>query len=307
MGLALLTSILAACSNASKPVASTATPAAATRSSAPDTVSAAPSPAPDHAPYVGTLFPKNRVVAYYGAAGAPSLGVLGHEPPDRIVTKLEKQARAYDGFGRPIIPAFELIVVTAQAAAGVSGNYNGAIADTRVQKYLDVIRAHHGILILDIQPGRAKFLPEAKRYEKFLEQPDVALALDPEWEMGPTQIPGMAIGGTTGAEVEGVGAWLADIVTAQHLPQKLFVIHEFTPDMISGKNAIHVRPQLATTFHIDGFGSQAKKLAQYRLVVANGIPGFFYGYKLFYTQDIDMMTPAQAMHVVPQPSLITYE
>jgi len=304
--------LVTGCSSSSKPAgpANRMPPATAssTRSAGVDTASAAPEAAPSpNAPYAGPLFPKNRVVAYYGAANAPSLGVLGHEPPDRIVTKLEQQAHAYRKFGRPVIPAFELIAVIAHAAAGASGNYNGAIADATVQKYLDVIRAHRGILILDIQPGRAKFLPEAKRYEKFLDQPDVGLALDPEWEMGRAQIPGATIGGTTGAEVDGVGVWLASIVTAHHLPQKLFVLHEFTPDMIAGKGAIHVRPQLATTFHIDGFGSQAKKLGQYRLVVGHGTPGFFEGYKLFYTQDVDMMTPAEAMKVVPQPSLITYE
>ncbi len=309
IGLALvLATGCSSSSTAGQAISRSPAPATSASPAGVDTASAPPRATPSpNVPYAGPLFPNNRVVAYYGAATAPSLGVLGHAPPDQIVTKLEQQAHAYDAFGRPVIPAFELIAVIAHAAAGASGNYNGAVVDATVQKYLDVIRAHHGILILDIQPGRAKFLPEAKRYEKFLDQPDVGLALDPEWEMGPAQIPGATIGGTTGAEVDGVGAWLASIVTAHHLPQKLFVLHEFTPDMIAGKGAIHLRPQLATTFHIDGFGSQAKKLGQYRLVVGHGMPGFFEGYKLFYTQDVNMMTPAEAMKVVPQPSLITYE
>ena len=44
--------------------------------------------------------------------------------------------------------------------------------------------------ILDVQPGRSDFMTEARRLEPWLRQPDVSLALDPEWNMGPRGVPG---------------------------------------------------------------------------------------------------------------------
>jgi hypothetical protein len=47
--------------------------------------------------------------------------------------------------------------------------------------------------VLDIQPGRGDFLTEVRRYERFLREPDVGLALDAEWSMRAGQVPGETI------------------------------------------------------------------------------------------------------------------
>src|SRR3954470_7345264 len=41
------------------------------------------------------LFPGHRVVAFYGAAGAPSLGVLGTGSPEEVWPRLARTARHY--------------------------------------------------------------------------------------------------------------------------------------------------------------------------------------------------------------------
>ncbi|GAC1552062.1 MAG: hypothetical protein NVS3B16_26800 [Vulcanimicrobiaceae bacterium] len=41
-----------------------------------------------------TLFPHYRVVAFYGAAGVPGLGVLGQDAPDAAAAKLLVRAHA---------------------------------------------------------------------------------------------------------------------------------------------------------------------------------------------------------------------
>jgi hypothetical protein len=70
----------------------------------------AATPAPQQLPRGGTrVFPHFRVVAFYGYAGVPGLGVLGQGAPSAAGAKLLTQAHAYAPFGRPILPAFELI------------------------------------------------------------------------------------------------------------------------------------------------------------------------------------------------------
>jgi len=300
-----------------KPPASANSPSAATSPSAGPTASAAASASPTQSNASKTplgqflasgkpLFPHNRVVAYYGAAGVPAMGVLGSTSPAGIAPRLERQAQTYDKFGRPVIPAFELIAVVAQGAPGPGGTYHGVTDTATVRKYLIEARRISALLIIDIQPGRTTFLPLVKHYESLLREADVGLALDPEWEMTSSQVPGRTIGGTTAAEVNGVGDYLASLVKARHLPQKLFAIHQFTFDMISSRSAVRYHPELATTFHVDGFGGQSIKLIKYHAISTRD-SHFHNGFKLFYTQDTGMLSPTEAMKLRPQPDLLTYQ
>ena len=63
-----------------------------------------------------------------------------------------------------------------------------------IRRYLKAARKAKALLILDIQPGRSDFFTETKRLRKWLKEPDVGLALDPEWRMGPGEVPGKVIG-----------------------------------------------------------------------------------------------------------------
>lgn len=294
--------LLAACDGSTK---STATPAPAPAPPGKPSAQAATA-APAQLPGGGTaLFPHSRVVAFYGAAGVPGLGVLGQGSPDAVAQKLETQARAYAPFGRPVLPAFELIATEVQQAAGASGTHSVDVDDATIATYLAAARRIGGLLILDVQPGYRSFASEARRYEKYLAQPDVGLALDSEWSMSPGEVPGKTIGHTTAAVVNEVSSYLAALVKAHHLPQKLLVIHLFTPFMVVGASAIAPRPGLAITFHIDGFGSRSLKRVPYHGLHRSA--PFFNGFKLFYKQDIDMFAPADVMGLRPQPDLITYE
>jgi hypothetical protein len=253
------------------------------------------------------LLPGHRIVAYYGAADTPSMGVLGSEPLASVVPRLRKQAAAYAPYGKPVIPAFELIAVVAQRDAGYAGTYSAGVDDATVDRYLRAARAMHGILILDIQPGRASFLPLVKHYERFLRDPDVSLALDSEWSMAPDEVPGDVIGGTDADAVNAVGAYLASLVRRYRLPQKLFIVHQFTPDMIENRASIRRYPGLALVFHVDGFGDRANKLSKYQML-ARSRGGAFMGFKLFYDQDVDMFSAREVMRLLtPPPDLITYE
>lgn len=250
------------------------------------------------------ILPDRRVVAFYGAPQAAALGVLGIGDPDRMAKKLERQARPYATKARPVLPAFELIAVVAAAAPGEGELYRTRQEDGIIRRYLRAARRAGAILLLDIQPGRSDFLTEAKVLEKWLREPDVGLALDPEWRMEPEEIPGQTIGSVEAAEVNATSRWLAQLTRRERLPQKLMLIHRFTDEMIENLSALEDPPGIATVINVDGFGTQAQKVAKYRDLEAHR---FNAGFKLFYEEDTGLMSPERVLRLRPEPDLIVYE
>ena len=251
------------------------------------------------------IFDNRRLVAYYGAAVSTRMGVLGETDPDTAAARLFAQAQQWVTPDQGVLPTFELITTIATSFPGAAGNYTAFTDAADVQRYLDAARRHGAYLLLDLQPGRSDFLTQAKVYEQFLMQPDVGLALDPEWRMGPSQIPARVIGSASAEEINGVTAWLSDLVMTNGLPEKLLVIHQFTHQMVRDRPAIVDRPGLAITFHADGFGTVPQKLAKYEQLHA--APPFYSGLKLFLDEDQRVMTPAEVLALDPPPELITYQ
>jgi hypothetical protein len=268
---------------------------------------AATPPPPPELPGGGRrLFPDRRVVAYYGAPQDDELGELGIGTPDSAARRLKRQARPYARKNRPVLPALELITVLAHAAPGEDGLYRARQPDSVIRRYLRAARRHDALLILDIQPGRSDFFTETIRLRKWLKEPDVGLALDPEWRVGPGELPGQVIGRVSSREVNATSAWLEQLVEKHDLPQKLFLIHQFTDDMVDEK-ALKPRDRLAMVLNVDGFGGQEIKKAKYK-AFAKGTPkGFRPGYKLFYREDADLMTPKEVMRMRPRPDVVAYE
>lgn len=252
------------------------------------------------------LFPDRRVVAFYGAPQDDELGVLGIGSPATAAAKLEKVASRYSTRARPALPAFELISTIAAAAPGEDGLHRLQQSDAVVARYLRAARKARALLVLDIQPGRGDFMSETRRLARWLREPDVALALDPEWRVGPNELPGQVIGSVTAEEVNQVSAYVAAIVRRYRLPEKLFVIHQFTQDMIEGKNRVVRRPGLAVTMNVDGFGDRPNKISKYRAFTSEAVR-FRNGFKLFYEEDINLMGPRAVLRLRPPPDLVVYE
>ena len=251
------------------------------------------------------IFPNFRVVALYGNDTAAALGVLGEQSPEQAAIRLEAVAAPFRKGDRPVLGAFEYIATVATAAPGPTGLFRAPSTDDQVQHYLDAARAHGLYLILDIQPGRADFLPEVQRYEKFLRQPDVGLALDPEWHVGPQSIPGRVVGQVSAAEVNQVADYLAGIVSQDKLPEKLFVVHQFQVRMITQRETLRDPAGLAVVIHMDGFGGRGEKLTTYSFTKV--APPFHNGFKLFYDEDVNIFSPAETLALNPVPDLITYQ
>src|SRR4051812_34199522 len=253
------------------------------------------------------IFPDYRVVAYYGAPQDQQLGALGIGTPAAAGRKLLRQAAPYARRTRPVLPAMELIASVAANAPGEDGLYRTQQTPAVINRYLHEARRLKALLILDIQPGHADFLSEAQRLAPWLGQPDVGIALDPEWHT-PGAVPGSQIGSVTADEINQVSDYIAQIVRANKLPEKLFLVHQFTDGMIQGKDLVRPRPGLAMAFNVDGFGDRPNKLSKYAEFTAQtrGRP-FFNGYKLFYHEDTNLMAPANVMRMRPRPDLVVYE
>jgi hypothetical protein len=252
-----------------------------------------------------TILPSFRVVAYYGAPQDKQLGALGIGTPAQAAKKLERAAKPFARKSRPVLPAMELIAVVAAAHPGEGDRYNLRQPDTVIRRYLRAARIAKALLVLDIQPGRSDFFTESKRLRKWLKEPDVGLALDPEWRMAPGQIPGQVIGSVSAREVNATSAWLDKLATRYKLPQKLFLVHEFTDDMVP-EPELKERKGLAYVLNVDGFGTQALKIAKYK-GFAKKATQFRRGFKLFYQEDQGMMSAAQVMRLSPRPDVVVYE
>jgi hypothetical protein len=264
-------------------------------------------PRPAELPRGGrTILPGRRVVAFYGAPQDPELGVLGIGSPRLAAKKLERQARPYARPGRPVLPAFELIAAIVTSESGDGGDHSMRQEPATIRRYLRAARAHRMLTLLDIQPGYAPFLQEAEALEHFLKEPDVSLALDPEWSMDPPQLPGQEIGSTDAATINEVSRYLSGIVRRYDLPQKLLVVHRFTGDMIQAEHDLERHPGVAVVVNVDGFGDQPNKVSKYNEFTRD-LRRRFNGFKLFYEEDVNLMKPKQVLRLRPQPDLVVYE
>ena len=252
------------------------------------------------------IFPDHRVVAFYGAPQSDRLGALGIGTPAQAAARLRRVARRYAKKTRPVLPAFELIATIAAAHPGDDGLYRMHQPDEVIARYLRAARRAKALLVLDIQPGRGDFLSEARRLERWLREPDVGIALDPEWRVGPQEVPGRTLGSVTADEINAVAGYVAGLVRDGELPEKLFVIHQFTADMIRDKTRVARPPGLAVTMNVDGFGDRANKISKYRLFTSEEAR-FHDGFKLFYEEDTNLMTPRQVLALSPPPDLVVYE
>jgi hypothetical protein len=251
------------------------------------------------------IFPAYRVVAYYGAPQSHDLGALGIGSPAHAARRLAKQAEPYARKTRPVLLAFELLADVANRDPGADGMYRTRQPDAIIRRYLNAARRAKALLVLDIQPGHADFLAETRHLDRWLREPDVGIALDPEWHT-PGAVPGTVIGSVQAETVNAVSAHVAEIVRRYDLPEKLFVVHQFTPNMIAGKERVRQRPGLAITMNVDGFGDRPNKIAKYHQFTHDGTR-FRNGYKLFYEEDTNMMRPGAVLELRPRPDFIVYE
>lgn len=257
-----------------------------------------------------TIFPHRRVVALYGLPGDDNLGALGIGTPTQAGRRLLKLAEPYATRGVRVLPAMELISTLARDVPTETGNYASRTPHRTIRRYLRAARKIHALLILDIQPGRGEFGPEIDYLAPYLKEPDVGLALDPEWKVGPTEIPGIVIGSMDSSEVNLASEYLSRVVRRYRLPQKLLLVHQFTPGGIQHPKRLKRAPGVGLAINIDGFGTPEVKTAKYEQI-ARLTPRKAHGFKLFFEEDVQkggrLMTPTEVLKLNPRPSVVVYE
>lgn len=273
----------------------------------------APSPSapPPELPRGGReIFPEYRLFGYSGLEGAPALGRL-YGDLDAVGAQIERVGARYAG-GRKVLPVYELITVLVMGSPGTDGMYRVRQSDKLVRRYLNAARRDKALLLLDIQPGRSDFLPELKHYEKFLKEPDVGVALDPEWAMDPDEVPIRdGYGNSSGKELNEVAEYLSEIVAQYDLPEKVMVFHQVAPYVVAKPKALKPHEGVVIIRSVDGIGSPSAKTYTWNVLTKNQPKYIHAGFKLFYEEDVAtggvLMTPKQVLKLRPQPEYILIE
>ena len=212
---------------------------------------------------------------------------------------------------RKSLLVFELIVVIAQAYQGADGKYRRRVDDSVVDEYLKTARESHGLLLLNIQPGQSDFMTELKRFEPYLKEPDVGVALDPEWAVKAKQKPGVFYGQTTGATINEVASYMAGIVKEANLPEKALVFHQLNRYVVKDESVVAPQPGVVIIKSVDGLGPKHAKILTYDDLMKTMAAGVHPGFKLFLDEDKriggHVMGPAEVMALKPQPEYVMVE
>ena len=312
----LLVLACAACGAGRDPLAPSNLWSASPTPSSPALVTSAPPPSTTQTSQASLprggreVFPRYRLVGYAGVTGATTLGRLGTGPLDQRVAEIERRAKPYAA-GREILPVVEVIATIVQASSGRDDKHRVRLTDAQIATYHKAARKHRAVMLLNLQPGRSEFITEAKAFQKWLKEPDIGLALDPEWAMDPGQRPGGAYGYTTGAELDEVARYLATLVTRYDLPEKVMVYHQIADSVVRKESGLKDRPGVVVIKSVDGLGPPDPKINTYR-VVNKTTPKFVHaGFKLFFTEDSAdggrLMTPREVLALKPRPEYVMYE
>lgn len=258
-----------------------------------------PCPAP---PLLG-----RRLIAYYGTPLGPGLGILGRNGVTATLTLLQEQAQVYRNLDPDVdtTPVFHMVTTIADDFAGPDGDYNHRVSHEIIRRWIDGLEAVGGWAVLDLQPGHGHPEEEVALIEAFLREPNVHLAVDPEFIMRPGEVPGTDLGRITGPQVNRVQARLDRIGRALG-QRKILIVHQFEDRMIEQKEAILDYPFVELIWDADGFGTPGAKIRDYEQYRSEA--GFEYGgFKLFYEYDEPLMTEEDVLDLEPPPALVIYQ
>jgi hypothetical protein len=255
-------------------------------------------------------FPGRRMVALYGHPQTAALGMLGEQSAAQSVERVRAMADRFQRLTRTtVVPAFELIATVASGSAQPDGSYSRRTAVSTLLPWVQAAERAGVYVVLDLQPGRADFLDQARQYEPLLRRPWVGLALDPEWRLGQKEKPLRQIGHVGIDEVNRVGAWLAGLVREHDLPPKVLTLHQFSLSMVRDRGRLDTSlDEVQWLVHADGQGGQGAKQDTWSALRHQLPDGVWLGWKNFEDEDTPMLTPEQTVaQVHPTPYLVSYQ
>jgi hypothetical protein len=264
-------------------------------------------------PLPGAILPANRIVAFYGNPLSKKMGVLGEYPKEQMLAMLDREVARWAKAdpSHPVVPALHLIVTVAQGAPGKNGLYRLWMRDSLVNEIHSWARSRRGLFFIDVQVGKSTVQSELPRLRPFLENPDVHLAIDPEFSMAPSgAVPGRKIGTLDARDINWAVAFLDEIARTKALPPKILVVHRFTRNMVTNAPKIRFTPHVQIVMDMDGWGPPWLKFDSYHDYV-KAEPVQFTGFKLFFHNDTKtgdpLLTPAEVLRLTPRPLYIQYQ
>ena len=264
-------------------------------------------------PDAGAILPFKRIVAYYGNFYSKKMGVLGEYPAPEMLARLQADVKKWEAADTTMAvqPALHYIAVTAQGSPGKGNKYRLRMPFKQIDSVLKLAAQINAIVFLDIQVGLSNVEEEVPLLEKYLKMPNVHLGIDPEFSMKTGKKPGTVIGTMDATDINYSINYLTNLVKANNLPPKIFVVHRFTQAMVTNYRNIKTTPQVQVVMDMDGWGAQARKITTYRQFIAKE-PVEYTGFKLFYKNDYReansrMLTPTEVLKLKPQPVYIQYQ
>ena len=264
-------------------------------------------------PLTGSILPGKRIIAYYGNPRSKLMGVLGQYPRNEMLARLKKEVEKWEKAdpAHEVQPALHLIAVVAQNTPGAAKKYRSIMPNELIEEVYNWAKEANAIMFIDIQAGHDDIRDLLPRFEWILKNPDVHLAIDPEFYMiSSEKVPGTVIGTIDAGDINYASNYLRTLVKKYNLPPKVFVVHRFTRNMVTNANKITLSPEVTIVMHMDGWGAPALKRATYRDVIIRE-PVQFTGFKIFHHNDTKngdpLMTPEQILRLVPTPLYIQYQ
>jgi hypothetical protein len=156
---------------------------------------------------------------------------------------------------------------------------------------------------------------ELPKLAEYMKDPTIHLGIDPEFAMVTKKVrPGKKIGTYDAKDINYAIDFLARIVTENHLPPKILMVHRFTKGMVTNYQDIKHDPRVQVIMDMDGWGDPVLKKDSYKAYIQKE-PVQYTGFKLFYIYDIKrkpfhMMTPAEVLdpkNLTPTPLYVQYQ
>ncbi|WP_241738089.1 hypothetical protein [Hymenobacter polaris] len=265
----------------------------------------------------GALLPGHRIVAFYGNIRSKGMGILGREPKDQMMRKFDKVVAEWQAAdpNLPVLPALHSVTITAQGAAGADGKYRLMNSKSTIEETRAWAKEKNAILFMDVQVGLSDLPHELPKLEEYLKDPTIHLGIDPEFAMQTKGVrPGKKIGTYDAKDVNYAINFLARIVSENHLPPKLLMVHRFTQGMLTNYKNIKLDPRVQVIMDMDGWGNPTLKKDSYKAYIEKQ-PVQYTGFKLFYEYDPKqkphhLMTPAEVLDTTnlnPRPLYVQYQ
>ena len=219
--------------------------------------------------------------------------------------RLLRQAKPYERKTRPVLPAMELIAVIASAHPGEGGCYNTpvpshdrALPQGGAQDQGAPAARHPARPVGLLHGGHTAAQVARAARRRARHRPRVADGARPG--PGTGHRPGRR------REVNATSAWLAQLVKRHNLRRScLSSTSSPTTWSPSGRSSRGRSSRWSSTPTASGRSSSSSRSTTRSRATTR--TAFHQGFKLFYREDTDLMTPRQTLALRPPPDLVVYE